>query len=281
MSSKLRVAAVPMFGIRSVDESCAYIVEKIVASALAGAEVVVFPETATDSYQRHPQEDRAAIQRWLPQIVEAVGRAAGPWVILGTYTYREDGHHNSALVIDPQGTTRAVYDKISEGGTRWLLLDIGGVRCTVVICADFWVPGILLIPKMLGAQVCLYPHGSGPVTREREDWSALYYTRAWESRMFLVMADCSWLQGDPFARPQMVPYPYDFQHHQWNQSCIIGPQPRVLARALRDEQDGMLLADIDPGEAKGGFDPEHYTVGKPWKEMLRYYQEQGHIEWMR
>lgn len=27
----------------------------------------------------------------------------------------------------------------------WLLADIEGVRCAIVICADFWVPGTLII----------------------------------------------------------------------------------------------------------------------------------------
>ena len=83
----------------------------------------------------------------------------------------------------------------------------------MTICADFWIPGILTIPKMLGARVCFYLHGSGGVNADLRDWSPLYYTRASESAMYLVMADCSWPAGEPFERPATVAYPDDFEHH--------------------------------------------------------------------
>ena len=291
-ATSLLTAAVPMYGARTVNESCERILESLSACAQAGAEVVVFPETATDSYQCRPEENRADIERWLPELVAATARAAGPWVILGTYTYADARHANSALVIDPEGKVRGTYDKMSEGGARWLMLDIKGIRCTVTICADFWVPGILTIPKMLGARVCLYPHGSGGVTADRRDWSPLYYTRAWESEMYLVMADCSWPAGEPFERPATVAYPDDFEHHHLNQSCIISPEPRYLARAGRDGADHERPADTkrpseDPLfarlEIRSGPQfcaPERYPIRDAWQAMLDYCREQGHIEWI-
>ena len=243
---------------------------------------MVFPETATNSYQeKRVHDDRAAVETWTPRILDAVGRSSGPWVVLGTFTYQGEGHQNSALLIDPQGTVRGTYHKISDGERWWLLADIKGVLCSVVICADFWVPAILHIPKMLGAQVCLYPHASGAVAEDRRDWSALYYTRAWESKTFLVMADCSWFDGEPFERPETVAYPYDFTHHQLNQSCIIDPEPRYLARAMRDEREGLLIADIDPKNAKASLNVDKYAVGGPWTDMLKSYEKHGYIKWVK
>ena len=94
-ATSLLTAAVPMYGTRTVNESCGRILESLCAYAQAGAEVVVFPETATDSYPCRPEEYRADIQRWLPELVAATARAAGPWVILGTYA--DARHANSAL----------------------------------------------------------------------------------------------------------------------------------------------------------------------------------------
>lgn len=279
--SSLRVAAVPMFNIQGVDDSCAFIVEKIEAAARADADVVVFPETATNAYHLEPQEDREAIERQLPEILRFIGQTGKPWVILGSYTFDADGTHNSSLVIDPEGTVRGTYHKISEGGSRWLMFEINGVTCTTVVCSDMWVPGILRIPQMLGARICLYPHASGNVAEDRRDWSSLYYVRAWETGMFLVMADCSRIAGEPFTRPVAVPYPYDFTYHQPNQSCIIAPEPRYLARAMRDERDGMLLADLNPQQAKPPMDPNSFATGKAWTEMLAYYQQNGFIDWMK
>jgi predicted amidohydrolase len=279
-ATRLRAAAVPMLGQRTVDESGAFIVDQVGTAARLGADVVVFPETATDSYQRRPVEHQAGIERWLPEIEAAVGRAAGPWVILGTYSYPGGEPRNSALVIDPAGRVRGVYDKLSEGGTRWLLLKIKGVCCTVVICADMWLPGLLTIPKMLGARVCLYPHGSGAVNAGRRDWSPLYYTRAWESEMFLVMADCSWPAGPPFARPAAVPYPYDFDHHLLNQTCLISPEPRYLARSPRDDVDGLLIADLEIAPTPPAFPLERYPVAEAWQAMLRGFEQAGQIQWL-
>lgn len=280
-ASTLRVAAVPMFNIDGVGDSCAFIMEKIEAAARANADVVVFPETATNAYHTKPLEDREAIEAQLPEILRTIGRTGKPWVILGSYTFDADGAHNSSLVIDPEGAVRGVYHKIAEGGARWLMLEINGVPCTTLVCSDMWVPGILQIPQMLGARVCLYPHASGTVTEERRDWSSLYYVRAWENGVFLVMADCSRTDGESFERPGTVPYPYDFDYHQLNQSCIVGPEPQYLARAGRDERDGMLLADLDPQRAKAPMDPDRYTIGKPWAEMLDYYRKNGFIDWVK
>lgn len=270
-----------MFGVQSVPQNCGRIIEQIGAAARHGVDVVVFPETATSSYQvERALENRADIEAGVGRIREAVRKTAGPWVVLGTFTYPtgSEGAHNSSLLLDPDGHVRGEYHKINQGGRRWLLAEIKGVRCTLLICSDFWVPGILYIPKMLGAQVCFYSHASCGVSRDRPDWSALYYTRAWESKLFLVMADNSWFEGEPFERPANVPYPYDFTHHLLNQSCILDPEPRYLARATRDEQDGLLIADLDPSRTKEPLDAGRFTVGAPWKEMLKFYEEHGHIE---
>jgi predicted amidohydrolase len=175
---------------------------------------------------------------------------------------------------------RGVYHKLSEGGTKWLVVEINGVRSTVVICADMWMPGLLTIPRLLGARVCLYPHGSGAVIRERRDWSALYYTRAWESEMYLVMADCSWPAGPPFERPAAVPYPYDFDHHLLNQSCLISPEPRYLARWPRDDANGLLMADLALSAGPPAFPLERYPVRAAWLTMLHHLQAAGQIEWI-
>ena len=280
--STLRVAAVPMFNINGVHDSCDFIIDSIEAAGGADVDVVVFPETATNAYHTEPLQDRDAIEARLPEILRVTRRTGKPWVILGSYTFDGDGAHNSSLVIDPEGTIRGTYHKIAEGGARWLMLEINGVTCTTLICSDMWVPGILQIPQMLGARVCLYPHASGTVTVDRTDWSSLYYVRAWENGVFLVMADCSRTEaGDTFERPGAVPYPYDFSYHQLNQSCIIDPEPQYLARARRDEQNGMLLADLDPRRSKSPMNPDRYTTGKPWADMLDYYRDNGFIEWMK
>lgn len=276
----IRVAAAPMLGIRSVADSCAHIANMISAAAKASVDILVLPETATNSYQPTVQQDRAEIERGTPMILDAVGQASGPWVILGTYLYHGAEATNSAVVIDPDGRIRATYHKMSDGGARWLMMDMCGVRCTVVVCSDLWVPAVLSVPKLLGARLCLYPHGSGAVTQQRRDWSALYYVRAWESKLFLVMADCSWPEGEPFTRPRSVRYPYGFEYHLLNQTCIISPEPRYLARIENHGREELLLADIDLHEADAPLDFERFAVGKPWQDLLQYYQTHGHVEWM-
>ena len=98
--------------------------------------------------------------------------------------------------------------------------------------------------------------------------------------MFLVMADCSWFKNEPFTRPESVPYPYDFTHHQLNQSAIVHPEPRYLARAMRDEEDGMLIADIVPSEAEDRRPVGRYTVDGPLMDMLQSYKDANAIQWM-
>ena len=134
----------------------------------------------------------------------------------------------------------------------------------------------------------LYPHGTHGVRENQRDEQALYFTRAWESNMFIVMADCSWKVGD-FERLEIVPYPYDFLHHTLNQSCIVAPAaksheaPFYVTRALRDEQDGLLIADIDPSIVNTSSKTLEFSkqgVSFPWESLLEKYRENGQIEWM-
>ena len=102
------------------------------------------------------------------------------------------------------------------------------------------------------------------------------------------MAGCSWEIGE-YERPMTVPYPYDFLHQQKNQSCIIEPNPqsylppKYLARAMRDEQNGMLIADIDPSRVTESKTLQHNKRDPriPWEDILKKFQDDGYIEWMK
>lgn len=269
-----------MFNIQTVEDARRHIIRQIGEACESGADVVVFPETATSAYRSCLEERQEAIEESIDEIRRAVRSGGGPWIVLGTFLFDTGSRRNCALVIDPQGEICGAYHKIQDGGDRWLMFKINGVVCTVAICSDFWVPGILTIPKMLGAQVCFYPHGSGAITPDRNDWSAFYFVRAWESRMYLVMADCSWVDGEPFKRSSRVEWPYEFSNHWFNQTCIIGPDPGYLRIVDQHRPDLPIIADFDPQRTAAPQAPTRFTVGAPWKDMLRYYQENGQIEWI-
>ena len=53
---------------------------------------------------------------------------------------------------------------------------------------------------------------------------------------------------------------------------------------MRDEQDGLLVADIDPSivtDTSRTLNFSKQGVEFPWDTLLKQYQENGQIEWLK
>jgi len=152
-------------------------VDRIVACAVAakarGAQVLLTPELALSGY---PPEDLLlrpdfyrACQRALDDLM---ARIDGITLVVGHPEEHEGACYNAATVIE-NGRQLAVYRKMRlpnydvfdekryfDAGRAACVVEIGGVRCGINICADVWETGAFEAACQAGAEVVLVLNAS-------------------------------------------------------------------------------------------------------------------------
>lgn len=152
-------------------------VDRIVACAAAakarGAQVLLTPELALSGY---PPEDLLlrpdfyrACQRALDDLASRVDGIA---LVVGHPEEHEGACYNAATVIE-NGRQLAVYRKMRlpnydvfdekryfEAGRAACIVELGGVRCGINICADIWETGAFEAACQAGAEIVLVLNAS-------------------------------------------------------------------------------------------------------------------------
>jgi predicted amidohydrolase len=219
-----------------------------------GAQIVCLPEyfsgVALKGGLLHPAafaEDRHPVL----QAFSELARERRAWLLLGSLgVLAGDGRiFNRGYLLDPTGTVAARYDKIhmfdvelTEGaplresatiapGNCAVLADTGLCRVGLTICYDLRFPHLYRRLAQAGADLLAIPAAFTKVTGEAH-WHVLTRARAIENGCY-VAAPCQYgtLPGGAKC----------FGH-----SLIIDPWGRVLADG--GEEEGIVLAEIDPGE---------------------------------
>jgi 5-aminopentanamidase len=160
----------PVLG--DLDANAALSLAAIEEAAAAGADVVVLPELVTSGYLFADAEEAAAagipadgdvLRAWA-----AAAARAGMVVVGGFCEAGEDGNtYNSAVVIDADGTRRAVYRKVhlwdgekrlfTPGADAPVVVDTRAGRVGVVICYDLEFPELTRGVALAGAQLLAVP----------------------------------------------------------------------------------------------------------------------------
>lgn len=201
--------------------------------------VLVLPEAFLTGYDAaafiDPLPDAADLGSWLDPLREAA--AGGTTVVVGTALRRDGERRLSQLVVRPDGTATAPYDKqhldgfekglftVGDHGTS---IEVDGLELGLSICYDGCFPEHAAAAAADGAVGYLSSSAYFPGGADRRD---LYYaTRALENGFYVVF---SGLTGRCGA--------YEFI----GGSAVYDPEGRPLAR-LGDEE-GVAVADIDVG----------------------------------
>lgn len=194
----LRIAAVnmePVVG--DVVANVAWIATAIRRAADEGADLVVFPETATTGY------DPAVFRGALPTLTDAswaqLMRTAvdetGCRAIVGCAIDRGDHRTVSQLVFLPGQPMQVPYDKrhlvtdeagVFRPGDRSSSLRVGEVTVALSLCADAEQPAHAAAAAAGGASV--YVNGGAYFAGGADRLEAVYGARARETGMYVVFA---------------------------------------------------------------------------------------------
>jgi len=228
-----------------------------------GAEVVCLPELFGGPYFCQT-EDTAQFARAEPAdgpsfaAFSALARSLGVVIVVPFFEKRMAGvYHNSALLIDADGSRAGLYRKMhipddpqfyekyyfTPGDLGFMTVPTAKGLLGPLICWDQWYPEAARLTALGGAEVLLYPTAIGWHPAEKERYGALQHG-AWMRSM----------QGHAVANGVFVAAANRVGLEQyaegtlgiefWGGSFIAGPQGELLATAPHDAED-LLIARID------------------------------------
>lgn len=182
-----RVGLVQMRMSADPDENLRRALAFAAEAAAEGAEIVCLPELYRTPY--FPQtEDAAAFDLAEPvpgpstSAFSRLARERGVSVLVPVFERRAAGvHHNSVVVIAPDGTVAGLYRKMhvpddpgfyekfyfAPGDLGFPAFDLGPARIGALVCWDQWYPEAARLAVLRGAVVLFYPTAIGWHPREK------------------------------------------------------------------------------------------------------------------
>ncbi len=256
----------------TIDKACDLINE----AAREGASLVVFPEAFVSGYPDWvwvlPPAKKDQINELYRELLEnavtipddsvdrlaEAAKKAGVYVTIGVNERNTEASNsslfNTLLYIGPDGRVLGKHRKLIPTGGERLMWSQGGGDTLVSIDTDIGKLGGLICWEnfMPLARTAMYVKGVqvyvAPTWDSSEAWHIAMRHIAREGGMFVI--SCA-----PCLRADDIPDRYEFKKHypagrEWinkGQSCIVGPNGKILAGPLEAEQS-ILYADIDLNE---------------------------------
>jgi N-carbamoylputrescine amidase len=231
-------------------------------AARRGAQVACLPELFRTRYFCQ-KEDSALFDLAEPipgPTTEALARVAleTRMVVVGSIFERRTAglYHNTAVVIDADGTIRGLYRKMhipddplyyekyyfTPGDLGFQATDTTYACVGTLVCWDQWFPEAARLTALKGAEVLFYPTAIGWHPAEKAEFGAAQ-ADAWET----VQRAHAISNGLFVAAVNRVGHegPADGGIEFWGGSFLADPFGRVLARAGRETEE-VLTVSCDP-----------------------------------
>jgi len=234
-------------------------------AARRGANIVCTQELFRSQYFCQSEDHRNfALAERIPgpttEAFQRLARERGVVVVASLFERRASGlYHNSAAVIDADGTLLGVYRKMhipddplyyekfyfTPGDTGFRSWKTRFGRIGVLICWDQWYPEAARLTALHGAEILLYPTAIGWHPREKarlgkmqhDSWETIQRAHAIANGCFVAV--CNRVGRERPAGGRGIEF--------WGQSFVAGTSGQVLARASAVKRE-IVLAAVDLGE---------------------------------
>jgi len=234
-------------------------------AAAAGARLVCLQELfATEYFCQACDPGYFGLAEAIPgpttEAMAACAAECGVVLVVSLFERRAPGvYHNSAVVIDADGTVLGTYRKMhipddpgfyekyyfTPGDLGFRVWDTAVGRIGVLICWDQWYPEAARLTAMQGARILLYPTAIGWLPSEKAEFGAAQH-EAWEimQRSHAIANGCyvaavNRVGHEAPAGGEGIEF--------WGQSFLAGPDGAIMAKAGA-ERDEILLAEADFGK---------------------------------
>ncbi|MDT8421607.1 MAG: carbon-nitrogen hydrolase [Desulfuromonadales bacterium] len=229
----------------------------------AGAQLVVLQELHVSRYFCQ-QEDPAVFDLAEPipgptsTRMAELARDLDLVLVLSLFERRAPGlHHNTALVIERDGSIAGCYRKMhipddpgyyekfyfTPGDNDFRPINTSLGKLGLLVCWDQWFPEAARLMALAGAELLLYPtaigwdpqDGRAEQQRQQQAWQMVQRGHAIANGLPLIAVNRVGHEPDPAGGPGI-----DF----WGSSFVAGSQGELLAEAAVDAEE-TLVVEID------------------------------------
>jgi N-carbamoylputrescine amidase len=190
---------------------------------------------------------------------QLVAKKYGVVIIASLFEKRASGlYHNTAVVIDADGTLLGVYRKMhipddplyyekfyfTPGDTGFRAWQTKFGRIGVLICWDQWYPEAARLTAMQGAEILFYPTAIGWHPSEKKEYGERQHG-AWETiqRSHAVANGCFVASVNRIGHEVIRGVGGDGLEF-WGQSFVAGTSGEMLAKASADKEE-ILIVPVD------------------------------------
>jgi Predicted amidohydrolase len=238
--------------------------QNITDCARQGAELIVLQELHNELYFCQVEDpsnfDQAeTIPGPSTEEFGALAKELGVVIVLSLFEKRAAGlHHNTAVVIEKDGTIAGKYRKMhipddpayyekfyftpGDLGFEPILTSVG--KLGVLVCWDQWYPEGARLMALAGADILIYPTAIGwestdtdeEKSRQREAWIISQRAHAVANGLHVISVNRTGYEADPSGVTNGIQF--------WGSGFVAGPQGEFLAQASSDKEENLIL-DID------------------------------------
>lgn len=232
-------------------------------AAAKGAEVISLPELYSSHYFCQSEDvENFSLAEPLGDIsftaFSALAKELKVALIIPFFEKRMSGvYHNSAYIIDTDGTQAGLYRKMhipddpyfyekfyfTPGDLGFKTINTEKGKIGTLICWDQWYPEAARLTALQGAEALFYPTAIGWHPSEKAQYGENQYG-AWMN----VMKGHAVANGVYVAAANRIGLenylPNTDGIEFWGASFICGPQGEILAMASHDKEE-ILIAEVD------------------------------------
>lgn len=238
---------------------------KVEQSAADGANIVCTQELfATEYFCQSEDHDNFHLAESIPgattKAFQRLAKRCGIVIVVSLFEKRSAGvYHNSAAVIDADGSLLGIYRKMhipddplyhekfyfTPGDLGFRAWDTRFGKIGVLICWDQWYPEAARLTAMQGAELLFYPTAIGWHPSEKEKYGE-QQRDAWQTiqRSHAVANGCFVASVNRVGHE--TPIGGDGIEF-WGGSFVAGTSGEILSQAGLDES--VLLLEVDLGTA--------------------------------
>jgi len=239
-----------------------YACQKIREAAAKGAQIICTEELFRSQYFCREEDARLFdLAETIPgpstERLQPLAKELGVVIVASLFEKRATGlYHNTAVVIDADGTLLGLYRKMhipddplffekfyfTPGDLGFRAFDTKFGRIATLICWDQWYPEAARLAAMSGANVIFYPTAIGWHPAEKAQWGAAQHD-AWKT----MQRSHAIANGIYVAAVNRVGFegPAERGLEFWGASFVSDPFGRVVAEASHDREE-ILVVECDP-----------------------------------
>ncbi len=229
-----------------------------------GAELIILQELHNTLYFCQVENvDNFDLAEPIPgkstKLYSKIAKDLGVVIVISLFEKRTAGiYHNTAVVIDSDGTIAGKYRKMhipddpayyekfyftpGDLGFHPIQTSIGCIG--VLVCWDQWYPEAARLMALQGAELLIYPTAIGYADtdsveeqqRQRQAWTTVMRGHAVANGIPVIAVNRVGYEADPSLETNGINF--------WGSSFVAGPQGELIIQA-DDKTEAEIVVDID------------------------------------